>query len=406
MKLPVVLCRALPLEYERRWHRYYVLPSDRNRAQEEGIWRRTQRRENASESGWRDPSDQRRRIVYYLHDFDIRQYPTHVDLVMHQVYLFYSLSLPLAELSADLRRIKAALVRGGWSRQHRVASGEYWTLADLSCTLSTYAQHPEDIEAGRELPKDYASFDLTIRTESVGAVEPRLPWRVLSEGMRIKDERDHPCEIPSLSLMKNLTPFHVEVGCGVSIEAGIPALQHLHELYRVTDLSTGQFIFGGSQDDLVERLLLAPPEELTKLGELFRSSFLAEPTQAHKALLALRDAGHLLAPVMTNNFDGLMHRIGLQEVFLRRYDEAVPVVEFHPEAKCLLVIGSHADRRRVQARARMRGLPVVYLDPEGYWVDDRFVAYPLEGPRADDFLCRDTATSGLLHFCAELGIAI
>ena len=226
------------------------------------------------------------------------------------------------------------------------------------------------------------------------------------KGMRTKDKRECPIEVPDLSVLKDLTPFHVEVGCGVSIEAGIPALHNLHELYRVTDSNTGRFIFGGPQDDLLERLLVSPTREITKLGQLFAAAFLAEPTQAHRALLALRDAGLLLTPIMTNNFDGLIHRSGLQEHFLRRYDEAVPAVEFHPDARSLLVIGSHADRRRVQARARGRGLPIIYLDPEGYWSSGRFVPYPLEGPKNGDFLCRNTATEGLLDLCTKLGVPV
>lgn len=403
--MPLVLCENLPLEYQRRWRQYYAAPSDRNRTQEEGIWRRTQRPDNASESGWSEPSDARRRVVYYLNDFDIVSHATHASLIMHQMFLYYSLSLPKNELSYDLQRVETALVQGNWKRKRKRPDTEVWVAGDLSCILERHGRHPEDVRAGRTLPNDYASFDVTIRTDSIGAVCASLPWDVLSKGMRTKDRRERPVEIPDLSALRELAPFHVEVGCGVSIEAGVPALNHLHELYRVTDLDTGRFIFGGPQDDLIERVLVSPRGEFAKLGQLFRASFLAEPTRAHNALLALRKAGYMLGPVMTNNFDGLMHRVGLEEKFLRRYDEAIPPLEFNQEAKSLLVIGSHADRRRVQARARARGLPVVYLDPEGYWVSGRFVPYPLEGPRNVDLLCRNTATQGLLGLCSELGIS-
>jgi hypothetical protein len=359
-----------------------------------------------SESGWSEPSDARRRVVYYLNDFDIVRHVTHVSLVMHQMFLYYSLSLPKAELLHDLQRIEAALVQGNWKRRQKNTNTEVWVAGDLSCILERHNPHPEDVRAGRALPLDYASFDVTIRTESIGAVCPSLPWDVLSKGMRTKDKRERPVEIADLSALRELAPFHVEVGCGLSIEAGVPALNHLHELYRVTNLDTGRFIFGGPQDDLIERILLSPMEEFANLGQLFRASFLAEPTRAHNALLALRNAGYMLGPVMTNNFDGLMHRVGLEEKFLRRYDEAIPPVEFNPEAKSLLVIGSHADRRRVQARARARGLPVVYLDPEGYSVSGRFVPYLLEGPCSVDLLCRNTATQGLLGLCSKLGIPV
>ena len=120
----------------------------------------------------------------------------------------------------------------------------------------------------------------------------------------------------------------------------------------------------------------------------------------------MRDAGHLIGRVMTNNFDGLAHRVGLNEHFLRRYDDTIPEVEFFAEAKSLLVIGNHADRRRVQARARERGLKVIYLDPEGYWLGDRFIDYPLEGPRDGDVVCRKGASDGLSQLCSLLGVQL
>lgn len=406
MRFPLKISAELPLELEKRWHQYYESPSDRNRAQEEGIWRRTQNRDNAAESGWKSSVDQRRRIVHYLHDFGIQKYPTYLALVMRKVYLYFSLTLPEQDLFLDLLRVRSALLTGGWRNDHRDSNEERWALGDLTCTIITYDKHPEDAEAGRSLPANYRSVDVTIRTCSVGDVDPRLPWDVLAKGMRTKDLPERPAEVPDISMLEELTPFQVEIGCGVSIEAGVPALHHLHELYRVTNLDDGRFILGGAQDDLVERLLTSPASEFARLGELFQAAFLAEPTPAHRALRALGKSGHMVGPIMTNNFDGLVHRSGLPEHFLRRYDEAIPDVKFHPAAKGLLVIGSHADRRRVQARARDIGLRIVYLDPEGYRVAGRFIRYPLESPRAEDFLCRNTATFGLLKLCAHLGVQI
>lgn len=237
-------------------------------------------------------------------------------------------------------------------------------------------------------------------------VDERLPWEVLAKGMRSKDPRGRPIEVENLAVLKEVGPFHVEIGCGVSIEAGVPALHHLHELYRVTDIETGQFIFGGSEDDLIPRLIMRPQYELSQLSALFLASLVAEPTVSHHAMRALRDSGHLVGPIMTNNFDGLAHRAGLTERFLRRYDETIPPIDFDERARSLLVIGSHADRRRVQARARDRGLQVVFLDTEGYFVRDRFVGYPLEGPQDRDVLCRKPSAWGLADLCSRLGVPL
>lgn len=406
MKFPIPLRSDFSTEHEERWRRYYVQPSDRDRKREDGIWRRTQERWNAIESGWKHPSDRRRRIVYYTHEYDLQRRSGSAQLLLRNVYVYYSLSLPEQEIAPDVERVMDALKQGGWRLDARSNHAQQWCLGELACHLSYVSQHAEDLRAGRYLPSTYRTLDVTVRTQGFVPLAERLPWEVLAKGMRMKDTREQPTYVPDLSALVQLRPFHVELGCGASIEAGVPALHRLHDLYRVTDTDTGYFIFGGAQDDLLERLLLRPCSEFAMLGELFEASFVAEPTPAHQALLALREAGHLVGPVMTNNFDGLAHRVGLSEHFLRRYDEAIPDVEFSPAAKSLLVIGSHADRRRVQARARARGLQVVYLDPEGYWVDGRFLDYPLEGPHDGDFVCRRTATEGLAGLCSLLGIRL
>ncbi|MEQ1864875.1 MAG: hypothetical protein ABL996_09500 [Micropepsaceae bacterium] len=404
MDFPIPIAPSLSSEFGTRWDQFLVQASDRKRTQEEGIWRRTQTSENAEESNWTNPSDQRRRIVHYLHDFDLVAVGDRFNLVMSRTYVYYSLSLPKEELEIDRERILNALSNGGWSRSRSTAN--CWQLADLECVMREFDAHPEDLRARRTLPSGYRSVDFTIRTPKIGNVEATLPWQVLAGGMRIKDRRGAPIEVEDLSILSELTPFHVEIGCGVSLEAGIPALRHLHELYAVTELDTGKFIFGGQRDDLLPRLLGDPPREFPKLASLFSASFKAEPTLALRAMRALKESGRIVGPIMTNNFDGLAHRAGLPERFLRRYDEITPTIEFDDQAKALLVIGSHADRRRVQARARAQGLQVVFLDPEGYSIGGRFSPYPLEGAKDGDMLCRKTAAEGLGDLCYRLGILL
>lgn len=404
MIFPIALQQDLSTEHQERWQRYYLQPSDRDRRREDGIWRRTQEEWNASESGWRGCSDQRRRIVHYTHQYNVRVAEGQLQLELSKAYLYYSLSLPEEEITADLDRVRNALERGGWSARSLSDHTQVWEMDDLICALAFVRRHTEDALAARVLPYDYRTLDVTIRTKGHDGIPERLPWEVLAKGMRMKEVRENPSLAPDLSALVELSPFHVELGCGISIEAGVPALHHLHDLYRVTEMSTGRFVFGGPSDDLVERLLLRPVEEFAKLGELYKAAFLAEPTPAHHALINLRNAGHLVGRIMTNNFDGLAHRVGLNEHFLRRYDETIPDVEFSAQAKSLLVVGSHADRRRVQARARERGLKVVYLDPEGYRIGDQFLSYPLEGPRDGDVLCRKGASEGLTHLCSLLGV--
>ncbi|WP_063759917.1 aminotransferase class I/II-fold pyridoxal phosphate-dependent enzyme [Streptomyces sclerotialus] len=101
----------------------------------------------------------------------------------------------------------------------------------------------------------------------------------------------------------------------------------------------------------------------------------------------------MTGPVLTHNFDVLAARAGLAECFVRRYDQMVPDVEFVDGAKALLVIGLHADRRQVAARAR--GMQVIHLDPEGFQHDSVFHPYPLEGPQDGDLVCNAPAHQAL-----------
>jgi hypothetical protein len=94
MEFPIPILRSLSTQYRLRWSQFYVGALDRKRTQEEGIWRRTQTKDNAEESNWTSPTDQRRRVVHYLHDFNLAKRGEQFDLEMIRSYVFYSLSLP------------------------------------------------------------------------------------------------------------------------------------------------------------------------------------------------------------------------------------------------------------------------------------------------------------------------
>ena len=406
MMFPIPLRRNLPENLQYRWIKHVKNSLDRDRTREEGIWRRTQEVWNSDESNWHASTDKRRRIVHYNHRYDMRKVDDQFQLELAGSYIYYSLTLPETDLSEKFSQILNALRVGEWVVQGGCEQHQWWRLEELSCSVDFMNSHPEDRSENRVFPSNYKTLDVTLRSNPAEEVAKRLPWEVLAKGMRKKEARENPSLVEDLSVLIELRPFHVEIGCGVSLEAGVPALHHLHDLYRVTDPETGSFVFGGTQDDLIERLVSQPRKEFAKLCQLYEAAFLAEPTEAHQALIALQREGHLVGDIMTNNFDALTHRVGLKEQFLRRYDESVPKVDFHPDAKSLHVIGSHADRRRVQERARDRGLKVVYLDPEGYQLVDRFVSYPLEGPKDGDLVCRRGASDGLTHLCTLLGVQL
>ncbi len=391
-------------QYKDGWDHFYKTPSDRVRTREEGIWRRTQTPRNASESDWKSDIDSRRRVIHYLYNFSEFDRGGALGIEMSQVYFNYSTSLPPNELAQIKDDIFTSLSEGGWTNLYHKGDKQVHVRDDLTLVFNQHAIHPIDIQFPYGFITKETSIDVTISTHSVDGLDPLLPWKVLKGGMRTKELRGNPEYVPDLEKIVNHLPFHVEVGCGISLEAGIPALHRLHELYRVTDLDTGKFIFGGKKDDIVPRIIKDPHEEFVNLCEIFTAAFSAEPTKAHAGLVALQKSGAMVGPIMTNNFDGLAHRAGLEELYLRRYDESVPPITFDENAKSLLVIGSHADRRRVQSRARDIGMTVFYLDPEGYFSDGKFFSYPLEGPLDKDFVCKKDATFGVIDLCKKLGI--
>ncbi|PZT72722.1 MULTISPECIES: hypothetical protein [unclassified Streptomyces] len=390
MDIPYIVIDQLVPEQQRVWNTYFG-DADRRRYIEEGIWRRTQEKDTAGQSGWATSDDARRRIIHYRYRYGLVPTTAAPAIGLTDLYLYHSTSAPADEIDAHHDALMDSLAVGGW---REAPGGFLWTRRDLKCRITEHDVHPQDAAVGRTLPPGYQSLDVQIA--SVAYAPPpavrQLPWNVLSTGIRRKDRPGTPTRIPDLSVLADLRPFQVEIGCGTSVEAGIPPLHRLHEIYRVTDRQGHEprehrFTLSPTADSLLHEVLTEPEEKAAEFVEMFRACFLAEPTPAMRALKELKDAGHLVVPVTA--------RAGLDECFMRRYDQAVPDVEWVDGAKALLVVGLHADRRKVQARARERGMQVVYLDPEGFWHDGEFMPHPLEGPQDGDLVCRATAAEAL-----------
>ncbi|MEV7777582.1 hypothetical protein [Kitasatospora sp. NPDC088351] len=103
--------------------------------------------------------------------------------------------------------------------------------------------------------------------------------------------------------------------------------------------------------------------------------------------------------MITHNFDSLSARAGLPEVFVRRYDQKIPPVPLLPEARALLVVGLHADRRAVQQRAREMDMRIFYVDPEGLVENGTFKPCPIEGAHTGDVVVRQAAIPALRRLC-------
>lgn len=228
--------------------------------------------------------------------------------------------------------------------------------------------------------------------------------------MRVKEQRGTPEYADDLAGLLEHLPFVVEAGCGTSIEAGVPPLHWLHEVYRVTartgnDLTQGYaFTMAPAQDVLVKEVLTDTGRKVDDMVAMFRHLLEAEPTEAHLLLKAMYDGGHAVGPVATHNFDRLFARAGLDEAFMRRYDQKTPPMDYPAEARALLVIGLHADRRDVQRRARERGLRVFYVDTEGVTENGTRQEYLIEGAREGDVIVRSEANPALRRLAELLQI--
>ncbi|MFD3970273.1 hypothetical protein [Streptomyces cyaneofuscatus] len=411
MFLPYPVIEQLDDSQVATWEEHFAgAGHERPRAIEEGIWRRTQDPANAVQSGWSEDAQGRRRIVHYRYRYGIDYTFPVPRLVLAELYLYTSVLAPRAEISEYGDNVRSWLAEGGW----RQTGDTTWAKGDLRVTVTPHDTHPQDERASRPTPAGFCSLDVVFLSEDFEVTRNvrQMPWNVLAGGIRIKDERGNPAYAEDLGELKNHLPFQVEIGCGTSVEAGVPPLHFLHQAYRVTERTdnvmkqTHPFVLSPAKDTLVQEMLLDATAKAEELTTMFRVSFLAEPTAAHHALKALHDAGHFVGPVLQHNFDLLAARAGLEEHFVRRYDQKIPPVPFDPEAKALLVIGLHADRRSVQRRARERGMKVFYLDTEGLVEFDEYMPYPLEGPQDGDTIVQAEATPMLLDLCHQLGVDV
>ncbi|MFF3726861.1 hypothetical protein ACFYYM_31345 [Streptomyces erythrochromogenes] len=411
MFLPYAVLDSLTRAQVELWKAHYEgeRADQRRPAIEEGIWRRTQDPANAEQSGWSKDASGRRRVVHYRLHYGLDRTQPVERLTLNELYLYVSLLGPADEIDAYCEDVHAWLEAGRWRPDGKGSHRR----GDLQVALTEHAVHPQDERADRPTPAGFKSIDVAITSEDykIERTVRNLPWDVLAGGIRIKEQRGNPEYADDLHGLLDHLPFAVEAGCGTSIEAGIPALHHLHEVYRVTarngDELTQSYAFNLSprSDILVKELLTDTERKIDDMVSMFRAMFQAQPTAAHRALKALHDAGHMVGGVATHNFDGLFARVGLDETFMRRYDQRIPHVPLDPAARSLLVIGLHADRREVQRRARERGMKIFYLDTEGVTENGEYKPYPLEGARDGDVVVRSEAVDGLTTLCELLGVS-
>jgi hypothetical protein len=367
---------------ESGWHRRFT----------ESIWRRHQHPSNARLSGWTSEEDQKKRLIHFYDEYGLEGR----DFVLRHAYLHLMLGLPADHIDEYRQTIAAGLEEGHWLREsfdvnHSV---ERWRRGDLVVVIRHQRIHPEDLARDRRLPAHYSSLDIVLRSDGYDLPSDweGRPWDVFYRvGLRKKLTREEPRIVDAGELANHL-PAQLELGCGPSIEAGIPHLSTLHRIYGVSGADYS-FIFR-AKDDALLTLFRDPEAKLREMTDIYRACLVAGPTPFYRRMLDLWQRGFLVGPVITNNFDCQCADLGLPEISLRRYDWGpyYPQIEHDPRARSLLVVGVHADRRLVQMRARDKGLRVLFVDPEAYVAPDgHAIPYPVEAPQRNDLFVRATA---------------
>lgn len=402
MKLPFVVADELRDQDVERYHRH--IDSDASgwhRRFTESIWRRHQAPSNAALSGWTGPESRKRRLVHFWDEYGLEGRA----FVLRHPYLHLDFTLPEPDLEAYRVAILDGLREGGWSRATGEAGEERFVRGDLVASLRHRLAHPKDVEHGAPPPAAYRNLGVVVRSAAmtVPAGWEGRPLDVFHRvGLRKTLSRGTPREITPEELADHF-PAQLELGCGPSIEAGIPHLSTLHRIYGVSKASYG-FVFTPKEDGLLD-LFRDPEGKMREMTAIYRACLLSGQTPFYEKMKDLWDRGHLVGPVITNNFDCQCADLGLPEISLRRYDWGpyYPRIEHDPRAKSLLVVGVHADRRLVQMRARERGLRVLFVDPERYVAPDgSTIPYPVEAPQDADFFVRATAHDAFERLHAAL----
>jgi hypothetical protein len=407
MKFPFVIIPELTDGQLNRFHQHVdSAESGWHRKWTESIWRRHQHPSNARLSGWASEGDCKRRLVHFYDEYDVAGRA----FVLKNAYLWINWTLPEGDIEEYRSAIASGLDVGGWSKVESTsrdgADITVYRRGDLLARITGCVTHPEDSKRGVRQPAEYRNLDLMLKNvgyELPGGWAAR-PWRVFHEvGLRKVLPRGAP-QLVEPEAIRDWLPAQLELGCGPSIEAGIPHLSNLHRIYGVSLPNYG-FIYRAPQDGALE-VLSSPEAKYAEMTDIYRACLVAGSTEFYRAVAELRARDLLVGPVITNNFDCQCADLGFPEVSLRNYDwePYYPNIPYDPRARSLLVVGVHADRRLVQMRARERGLKVIFVDPESYVAPDgSHIHYPVEAPQDEDLFVRDTASAALRRLLAAAG---
>ena len=337
-------------------------------------------------------------MLHYIHQYDVIEHDGKFDLCIIQSYLWVHLTFPESEIDEYYNEIMHGINETRWGILDDKNQGcMLFKNGDLYLRIELKENDDEDIKQDRIFNENYKCLEITFFTNGYESnhSEKEKAWGVYNFGPRLKDHSGQYREITEAEEILKYMPAHVELGCGPSIELGIQPLNYLHDVYNVTDRKTKRFVLGRNSDRVCYNVITKTEEMYKEFSAMYKSCFLANPnSEFYTNLKELCDGGYILSPIFTNNFDGVPIQLGIEEYYLRRYEtkNLIPDVDFDDRAKALISIGCHADRRRIQKAARMNGLKVIHIDPEGYFSKEGFEHYPLEAIVDGDYIYREDSS--------------
>lgn len=343
METPYVIKSNLTKELSKNFNDRFKSHLGHNCSYRENIWRRHQCKENKELSGWCDSFDKRRRLIHFKDQYGI----INNNFCLTKYYLHINLYLPHSEASEYIQNSKY------------------------------------DLLLNKE--KEYTEIDLILKSNNFNLDEKLFlrPKNIFKKGIRKILPKGTPTKI-NISELEKYYPCHVELGCGPSIECGIPPLNYFHNIFCLS--KNNKFVFNYKDDDLWKSLNENLEKFYEKTTYMQKCCLEAKPTNFYFKLKKLIDSGRVLEPIFNNNFDGIVKSLNIKEYCMRKHDKdgKYPKYKFNKNAKSLLVIGSHADRRECTKAAREKGLKIIFLDPQIKINNDNVTSYPLESPQNED----------------------
>jgi hypothetical protein len=400
MNIPLLISKLSDLEINNFYNNHantYV--NDKQLFLIENLWFRTQEKSNQKYSGWKTHNDKRRRVIHSMQYYDVCKESK--SLYLDKVYIYLSLTLPKTEIEEFLNDTLEHAENQRWIISKEDQYSLKFEKDNLKINIIKHSKHPVDEKEGRHFPSEYEHVELFIYDKKTVISENKDDydriWTLFRRGLRPHGLYGNPINVTrNIESISHLFPAQIEVGCGPSIESNIPALDSLHEVFRVQNKFTHEF-YWGKHDNFVKDIVCNSAEKFIECAEMPLKIIKAMPSKTHKIISDLIKEGLIVSPVLSNNFDKLFEKAGCKEILVRKYsyDEFYPKIEFNSKAKSLLVIGCHADRRQIQLQARQLGLKIIYINPEGYTDGVTVREKKVESLKEGDYIIRLTASEAM-----------